>query len=39
VELLNPLYGKEIDPGYGLKVLSANGYDGFGGYVVYQYLP
>jgi hypothetical protein len=38
VELLDPLYGKEIDPRYGIQAIKANGYYNLGGYVVYRYL-
>ena len=38
-ELLNPLSGLGIDARYGIRAIRANGYDGLGGYVVYEYLP
>lgn len=39
LELLDPLYGKGIDPSYGIEAIKANGYSGLGGYVVYRYHP
>lgn len=39
VELLDPLYGKGIDPHYGIMAMRANGYYDLGGYVVYRYIP
>jgi len=35
-ELLGPLYGSEIDPGYGLEVMATRMTD-LGGYVVYRF--
>ncbi len=38
-ELLQPLGGRGIDPGYGLEVVNRSYYPDVGGYVVYRYLP
>jgi hypothetical protein len=36
-ELLGPLEGKPVNPGYGLEILNSNYFPDIGGYVIYRY--
>lgn len=38
-ELLNPLEGKTVKPGYGIEILNSQFFPDLGGYVIYRYLP
>lgn len=39
VELLNPLFGRSINPDLGLEPVRSVYYEPLGGYVIYRYLP